>query len=107
VSGRLSIPTIGIGAGAGCDGQVLVCYDLLGMNPGFKPKFVKRYAELHENIQEAAKTFFAEVRSRAFPDEAHAFGPAPAAAGLRLVANDSPAAPEREEPVGPVYGVPV
>jgi 3-methyl-2-oxobutanoate hydroxymethyltransferase len=105
VSARLSIPTIGIGAGPACDGQVLVCYDLLGLNPGFKPKFVKRYAELHAAVQDAAKRYFSEVRSREFPDEAHAFGPAPAPApNLRLVASDGA---ERDEPLGPVYGVPV
>ena len=107
VSQRLSIPTIGIGAGQHCDGQVLVCYDLLGMNPGFKPKFVKRYADLHGSITEAVGTFFSEVRAGTFPDEAHSFKsktPTP----IRLVA----AHPEAEgvegaEKVGPVYGVPV
>src|SRR5499427_4318110 len=69
VTERLSIPTIGIGAGLHCDGQVLVCYDLLGMNPDFKPKFVKRYADLHGQIKGAAEAFFHEVRTDVFPDE--------------------------------------
>jgi 3-methyl-2-oxobutanoate hydroxymethyltransferase len=104
ITQRLSIPTIGIGAGRYCDGQVLVCYDLLGMNPDFKPKFVKRYANLHGSITEAAGAFFAEVRTGAFPDEEHSFKSKP----IRLVAP----LPEAEhadaaEKMGPVYGVPV
>ena len=54
ISERLTIPTIGIGAGLHCDGQVLVCYDLLGLNPDFKPKFVKRYANMYEGMTSAA-----------------------------------------------------
>src|SRR5262249_55739881 len=73
VTERLSIPPIGIGAGVHCDGQVLVCYDLLGMNPDFKPKFVKAYADLYGSIRSAAECFFQEVRGEAFPDEAHSF----------------------------------
>ncbi|HZA13980.1 MAG TPA: 3-methyl-2-oxobutanoate hydroxymethyltransferase [Myxococcaceae bacterium] len=107
ITQRLTIPTIGIGAGVGCDGQVLVCYDLLGMNPDFKPKFVKRYADLYGQIRGAAETFFGEIRSEAFPDEAHSFK----SAAIRLVAsNPSPTrAPDdsRDEKIGPVYGVPV
>jgi 3-methyl-2-oxobutanoate hydroxymethyltransferase len=102
ITARLTIPTIGIGAGVHCDGQVLVCYDLLGMNPDFKPKFVKRYADLYGTIRGATQTYLDEVRGQAFPDEAHSFG---AAKPLRVVvSNDEP---EREEKVGPVYGVPV
>ena len=113
ITERLSIPTIGIGAGVGCDGQVLVCYDLLGMNPDFKPKFVKRYANLYGNIREAAETFFSEVRGESFPDEAHSFksqtirlvasNPNPVAAAPR----DTAEPPAGEEKAGPVYGVPV
>ena len=73
----LRIPTIGIGAGPGCDGQVLVSYDLLGMNPDFKPRFVRRYAEIHETIGEAAKTYLGDVKSGAFPTEAHGFSDQP------------------------------
>jgi len=103
ITNKLSIPTIGIGAGLHCDGQVLVCYDLLGMNPDFKPKFVKQYANLYEAVQQAAKTFFSEVRSEAFPDEAHSFK----AKKMHLVAsNPEPgASSERDEKA--VYGVPV
>jgi 3-methyl-2-oxobutanoate hydroxymethyltransferase len=106
VTQRLSIPTIGIGAGKYCDGQVLVCYDLLGMNPDFKPKFVKRYANLHGSITEAAGVYFSEVRAGTFPDEEHSFKAKP----IRLVAStpeptDAPA--EGADKVGPIYGAPV
>ena len=71
---RLSIPTIGIGAGVHCDGQVLVCYDLLGMNPDFKPKFVKRYADLHGAHHRARPRPSSPRCARgAFPDEEHSF----------------------------------
>jgi 3-methyl-2-oxobutanoate hydroxymethyltransferase len=106
ITGRLTIPTIGIGAGVGCDGQVLVCYDLLGMNPDFKPRFVKHYADLYGQIRGAAEAFFSEVRAETFPDEAHSFK----SQAIRLVAsNPAPAEPadSRDEKIGPVYGVPV
>ena len=104
ITQRLSIPTIGIGAGVHCDGQVLVSYDLLGMNPDFKPKFVKRYADLYGTIRGAAETFFQEVRQDQFPDEAHSFK----SKTVHLVAvNAPPESPERDEKTGPVYGVPV
>jgi len=74
ITAELEIPTIGIGAGASCDGQVLVCYDLLGLTPSLRPKFVKRYAELFSEGREAARRYCEEVKSGAFPDEAHAFG---------------------------------
>ncbi|RYZ33333.1 MAG: 3-methyl-2-oxobutanoate hydroxymethyltransferase, partial [Myxococcaceae bacterium] len=92
-----------------CDGQVLVCYDLLGMNPDFKPKFVKRFANLHGNITEAANTYFSEVRAGTFPDEEHSFK---ATKGIRLV-TPTPVAPDAEgagepaEKVGGIYGAPV
>lgn len=73
ITEALSIPTIGIGAGLGCDGQVLVCNDLLGMNLGFKPKFVKRYAELETLCVDAFQRFGAEVRGGSFPDDDHSF----------------------------------
>lgn len=73
ISAALDIPTIGIGAGNGCDGQVLVIYDLLGMDKSFKPKFVKRFAHLHETITAAIGDYVEEVRSGAFPDDAHSF----------------------------------
>jgi 3-methyl-2-oxobutanoate hydroxymethyltransferase len=65
--------TIGIGAGAPCDGQVLVVNDLLGMDEGFKPKHVKRYANLNETIKEAVLRYMEEVQSGRFPDDAHSF----------------------------------
>jgi len=74
ITDRLSIPTIGIGAGPSCDGQVLVCYDLLGLTQDLKPRFVKRYAELYELGREAAARYCEEVRSGAFPEKAHGFG---------------------------------
>ncbi len=110
ITSRLTIPTIGIGAGVECDGQVLVCYDLLGLNPDFKPKFVKHYANLYGGVRGAAEAYFTEVRNGAFPDEAHSFK----SPSIRLVAsnaNPNPTTPassaERDEKVGPVYGVPV
>jgi 3-methyl-2-oxobutanoate hydroxymethyltransferase len=69
----LTIPTIGIGAGAHCDGQVLVLDDMLGLFTDFKPKFVKRYAELGALADQAIADYAAEVRARAFPTEAHSF----------------------------------
>jgi 3-methyl-2-oxobutanoate hydroxymethyltransferase len=77
------VPTIGIGAGVGCDGQVLVMQDLLGLDDGFRPKFVKRYAEFAAPVRAAFDRFAQEVRSRTFPAPEHAFKPleaAPAAA---------------------------
>jgi len=71
ISRRLGIPTIGIGAGAGCDGQVLVVHDLLGMFDRFTPKFVKRYANLHGEMQHAFGDYIAEVRARTFPAPEH------------------------------------
>jgi len=73
VSEALDIPTVGIGAGVDCDGQVLVCNDLLGFDSGFKPRFVKRFAEMEEPMIEAMKAYAEEVRQGEFPTEAHAF----------------------------------
>ena len=70
---RLTIPTIGIGAGPHCDGQVLVCNDLLGFDSSFTPRFLKRYAELENPIVEAFRAFGEEVRAGVFPTEAHSF----------------------------------
>ncbi|MBI2344057.1 MAG: 3-methyl-2-oxobutanoate hydroxymethyltransferase [Deltaproteobacteria bacterium] len=72
ITARVTIPTIGIGAGPHCDGQVLVLYDLLGMNPNFSPRFVKPYASLAPIIRDAAGRYAAEVKSGHFPTEAHA-----------------------------------
>lgn len=70
----ISIPTIGIGAGSDCDGQVLVCNDVLGMDLSFRPKFVKRYAELETVMVDAFKSYASEVRGGLFPAAEHAFG---------------------------------
>jgi 3-methyl-2-oxobutanoate hydroxymethyltransferase len=71
VSKRLCIPTIGIGAGAGCDGQVLVVHDLLGMFDRFTPKFVRKYADLNTEMKRAFGEYIADVTSRQFPAEEH------------------------------------
>ncbi|OLD36226.1 MAG: 3-methyl-2-oxobutanoate hydroxymethyltransferase [Myxococcales bacterium 13_1_40CM_2_68_15] len=73
IARALSIPVIGIGAGAGCDGQVLVIYDLLGMNPDFSPKFVKRYLDLGVLIREAVTRYNDEVKHGVFPGPEHSF----------------------------------
>jgi 3-methyl-2-oxobutanoate hydroxymethyltransferase len=69
VSESLEIPTIGIGAGGDCDGQVLVMHDMLGINNEFKPRFLRKYADLHSQIDQAVKQYIADVRNRAFPNE--------------------------------------
>lgn len=73
VTRSLSIPTIGIGAGAGCDGQVLVYQDMLGMFSGIKPKFVKQFANIGDTMVEAFKAYDGEVKAGTFPDEEHTF----------------------------------
>jgi 3-methyl-2-oxobutanoate hydroxymethyltransferase len=73
ITSALTIPTIGIGAGAGCDGQVLVSYDALGMDETFKPRFVRRYATLGATIKDAIGHYVAEVRSGSFPSDAESF----------------------------------
>jgi len=70
----LAIPTIGIGAGPGCDGQVLVLHDMLGMNEGFRPKFLKHYADLGPTIRAAVGQYGAEVRSGQYPGPEHTHG---------------------------------
>ncbi len=74
ITEAVAIPTIGIGAGPHCDGQVLVCYDLLGLTPDLKPRFVKHYAEFFEEGVAAARRYRDEVRAGAFPSEEHGFG---------------------------------
>jgi 3-methyl-2-oxobutanoate hydroxymethyltransferase len=73
VTAAVSIPTIGIGAGPDCDGQVLVVYDLLGITRGPMPKFVKPYAQVGETIVAAARAFACEVAAGSFPDDAHSY----------------------------------
>ena len=75
VTREVQIPTIGIGAGAACDGQVLVCTDLLGMSRGHTPKFAKKYADLGDAIVKASARYVAEVRGGVFPSAEHAFKP--------------------------------
>jgi 3-methyl-2-oxobutanoate hydroxymethyltransferase len=73
VTARIAVPTIGIGAGADCDGQVLVFHDLVGLFSGFTPTFVKRYAEVGNTIRDAVARYAEEVRSGAFPAEKQSF----------------------------------
>jgi 3-methyl-2-oxobutanoate hydroxymethyltransferase len=75
VTAQVGVPTIGIGAGSACDGQVLVCTDLLGMARDHAPRFAKRYAELGDEIVEAVRRYVGEVRSGAFPAPEHAYPP--------------------------------
>ena len=74
ISQQLEIPTIGIGAGAGTDGQILLSYDLLGVFTDFKPKFTKRYANLTEVAVAGLKQYVAEVKGGTFPDDDHSYG---------------------------------
>ncbi len=69
VTGELSIPTIGIGAGKHCDGQVLVTHDMLGLNIDFSPRFIRRYADLHTVITEAVRSYKSDVKKGLFPDQ--------------------------------------
>lgn len=73
ISNNISIPTIGIGAGAGCDGQILVYQDMLGMYSDFVPKFVKQYANVGKVMTEAFKKYDSEVKDGVFPEEKHSF----------------------------------
>ena len=73
ITRTLGIPTIGIGAGAACDGQVLVIHDLLGITPGPMPRFVKQYANLQETISQAVRTYCDEVRTGVFPAREQTF----------------------------------
>ncbi|HUS29257.1 MAG TPA: 3-methyl-2-oxobutanoate hydroxymethyltransferase [Kofleriaceae bacterium] len=76
ITASVSIPTIGIGAGAACDGQVLVSYDMLGMDETFKPRFVRRFANLGNTIKEAVASYVSEVRGSTFPSDAESFAAA-------------------------------
>jgi 3-methyl-2-oxobutanoate hydroxymethyltransferase len=106
ITAALEIPTIGIGAGAATDGQVLVCYDLLGLTPELRPRFVKRYDEWYARGLEAAGRYCAEVRDGAFPGPEHTFGEGAPVQGAQ--AQRAPASPEAaaHEPGGGVdaYG---
>lgn len=95
ITEAVDVPTIGIGAGPHCDGQVLVCYDFLGMYRDLAPKFVKRFAELGEAVVSATAAYVDEVRAGSFPAGEHSFGaargPARSAAELRVVGEEPPA----------------
>jgi 3-methyl-2-oxobutanoate hydroxymethyltransferase len=73
ITEALEIPTIGIGAGAACDGQVLVWHDLLGLYEGHAPRFVKQYADLATEIERAVSAYVADVREHRFPEEQHTY----------------------------------
>lgn len=73
ITHRVEIPTIGIGSGVGCDGQVLVIYDLLGMDKDFSPRFVKKYADLNGIITDAVQEYIKDVKGGEFPAEEHSF----------------------------------
>jgi 3-methyl-2-oxobutanoate hydroxymethyltransferase len=92
ITAAVSIPTVGIGAGPGCDGQVLVSYDFLGMYPDLRPRFVKRFAEVGAAIVEATRSYVSEVQDGTFPSEAHSFGAGPKAepTGNRPVIGSAP-----------------
>jgi 3-methyl-2-oxobutanoate hydroxymethyltransferase len=74
ITSILRIPTIGIGAGVSCDGQVLVWHDLLGLSAGHVPQFVKQYAQIGDQILMALRTYVAEVRGGTFPEPRHTYG---------------------------------
>ncbi len=101
ITQTLRIPTIGIGAGPHCDGQVLVFHDLLGLDTGLKPKFVKRFAEVGQVAAAGVQAYVSEVKRGAFPAEEHSFH----AQNLRLVQAGGPEA-ARDDPAG-VAGAPV
>ena len=73
ITETISIPTIGIGSGVYCDGQVLVTHDLLGLFDDFKPKFVKRYANIGEEIKKAISNYTKEVKEKKFPTDEYSF----------------------------------
>ena len=100
ITERITIPTIGIGAGPGCDGQVLVCYDFLGMYPDFKPKFVKYFAELGSQIVAATQAYVREVQAGEFPSAAQSFGSSPKKQPA-LETGQKPVLPGAPKPYGP------
>jgi len=69
VSESINIPTIGIGAGPHCDGQVLVIHDMLGINKAFKPRFLRQYANLNEVMNGAIKNYISDIKTKSFPNE--------------------------------------
>jgi len=103
VTGQIGIPTIGIGAGPHCDGQVLVFHDLLGLETEFKPKFVKRFADLGPAASAAVRDYVSEVKQGIFPAEEHSFH----APSLRLLQVVTPPAAEADDEHAGVLGAPV
>ena len=104
VTSQLRVPTIGIGAGPHCDGQVLVLNDLLGLDDAFTPKFVKRFGELGQAVSGAVGAYVGEVKARSFPADAHSFH----SSTVRLVPPEVQTGDDdREEPSGGVMGAPV
>jgi 3-methyl-2-oxobutanoate hydroxymethyltransferase len=101
ITGQLAIPTIGIGAGPSCDGQVLVLNDLLGLDDAFTPRFVKRFAELGGEVRGAVGRYVAEVKAGAFPADEHSFH----SASVRLV--PVPDVEDGREDLPGVMGAPV
>ena len=73
ITERLTVPTIGIGAGPHCDGQILVFHDLAGYSNGYLPKFVKRYAHLHDSLREAVAEYIRDINSGDFPEDRHSY----------------------------------
>ncbi len=102
ITGQLDVPTIGIGAGPHCDGQVLVFHDLLGLETEFKPRFVKRFAELGPAVSAAVQAYVGEVKQGTFPAEEHSFH-APQLRLLQVV----PPEPETDDDHPGVVGAPV
>ncbi|GAO04102.1 3-methyl-2-oxobutanoate hydroxymethyltransferase [Anaeromyxobacter sp. PSR-1] len=94
VTSQLRIPTVGIGAGPHCDGQVLVLNDLLGLDASFTPKFVKRFGEVGAAVEGAVGAYVGEVKARAFPDDAHSFH----SSSVRLVPVERHPEEAEEEP---------
>ena len=74
VTNELAIPTIGIGAGADCDGQVLVVHDMLGMNKGFNPRFLRRYADIHSVMTGAIEQYIKDIKDKDFPNKEEQYG---------------------------------
>jgi 3-methyl-2-oxobutanoate hydroxymethyltransferase len=101
VTAALAVPTIGIGAGPDCDGQVLVYHDLLGLYDGRMPRFVKRYADIGGEIRAALERFAADVRSGAYPEDAHTYAiPEAELARFEAELTASPTAPKAESRTG-------
>lgn len=105
VSESIAIPTIGIGAGAGCDGQVLVMHDLLGLEDRFKPRFVKRYAEMAQPVRDAFQHYASDVRAGTFPTDAQSFSAgAPKPVAPPVIVNAPSASEDGDDSKGGGYG---